>query len=485
MLQKFLSKYGLATHLALLAAVPLALTPFLDAARLASVVFWLSGLAALWLLTEPSIRAGEHLSSARRRVRGALVRDPLFWLLLLVVLFALVRACNTGIALRYDSEQAAWLVGEAKLGGGPASVGLTGLLSFATALAVWVVVLGIRHGIGLMARIVFGVSGAFFAGVGGLSAAGCACAGMAPFAGWLRAGFAEAPFWASVFGVWLVLGIVCGVQAEARKWAFARLPFVLGMAGNVAALVFFAPPLVAVAWLALSVLVLVFSLAYLARASSGGAVARTFVLAVFGYALPVFLLMLFVSEPLRALKLNGLDPEIAQPEVYCAASEALSRIAREAWKAHPWFGVGSGALGLHVPFLAEKADWAFLPAQPAFAYNGYWTLLAERGIVGCLLPAVVLGLLLAAYCVRLVSSYSYLRYQDDADVFVFAVPPVAWFAPLTVVLLAVEAVWSPVFLTDNLFVAAPVALALAAAACPRAKKAPSVEGSAAQASSEN
>ena len=146
MLQKFLSKYGLATHLALLAAVPLALTPFLDAARLASVVFWLSGLAALWLLTEPSIRAGEHLSSARRRVRGALVRDPLFWLLLLVVLFALVRACNTGIALRYDSEQAAWLVGEAKLGGGPASVGLTGLLSFATALAVWVVVLGIRHG---------------------------------------------------------------------------------------------------------------------------------------------------------------------------------------------------------------------------------------------------------------------------------------------------------------------------------------------------
>ena len=434
MFQKFLSKYGLATHLALLAAVPLALTPFLDAARLASVVFWLSGLAALWLLTEPSIRAGEHLSSARRRVRGALVRDPLFWLLLLVVLFAFVRACNTGIALRYDSEQAAWLVGEAKLGGGPASVGLTGLLSFATALAVWVVVLGIRHGIGLMARIVFGVSGAFFAGVGGLSAAGCACAGMAPFAGWLRAGFAEAPFWASVFGVWLVLGIVCGVQAEARKWSFARLPFVL---------------------------------------------------AVFGYALPVFLLMLFVSEPLRTLKLNGLDPEIAQPEVYCAASEALSRIAREAWKAHPWFGVGSGALGLHVPFLAEKADWAFLPAQPAFAYNGYWTLLAERGIVGCLLPAVVLGLLLAAYCVRLVSSYFYLRYQDDADVFVFAVSPVAWFAPLTVVLLAVEAVWSPVFLTDNLFVAAPVALALAAAACPRAKKAPSVEGAAAQASSEN
>ena len=470
MLQKFLSKYGLATHLALLAAVPLALTPFLDAARLASVVFWLSGLAALWLLTEPSIRAGEHLSSARRRVRGALVRDPLFWLLLLVVLFALVRACNTGIALRYDSEQAAWLVGESKLGGGPAAVGLTGLLSFATALAVWVVVLGIRHGIGLMARIVFGVSGAFFAGVGGLSAAGCACAGMAPFAGWLRAGFAEAPFWASVFGVWLVLGIVCGVQAEARKWSFARLPFVLGMAGNVAALVFFAPPLVAVAWLALSVLVLVFSLAYLVRASSGGTVARTFVLAVFGYALPVFLLMLFVSEPLRALKVDGLDPALAFPGNVKEAGEALSRIAREAWKSRPWFGVGSGALGLHVLFLAEKADWAFLPVAPSFAYNGYWTLLAERGIVGCMIPAVALGLLVAAYVMRLVSAFMFLRDKNDVDIFVFAVPPVTWAMPLALALLAVEAVWSPIFLTDNLLVAVFASLALAAAACPRAKR---------------
>ncbi len=485
MLQKFLSKYGLAVHLALLAALPLALTPFLDAARLASAVFWLSGLAALWLLAEPSIRAGEHLSSARRRVRGALVRDPLFWLLLLVAAFALVRACNTGIALRYDPEQAAWLVGEAKLGGGPASTGKTGFLPFAAALAVWVVTLGVRNGIGLMARIVFGVAGALFAGLGGLAAAGCACAEMAPFAGWMRSGFAEAPFWASAFGVWLVLGIVCGVQAEARKWGFARVPFVLGTAGNAAALVFFAPPLVAAAWLAFSVLALLFSLAYLSRAGSGGAVARTFVLAAFGYALPVFLLMLFVAEPVRALKLNGLDPEIALPEAYRAASEALARIAREAWKAHPWFGVGSGALGLHVPFLAEKADWAFLPAQPAFAYNGYWTLLAERGIVGCLLPAAVLGLLLAAYGVRLVSAFSYLRYQDDADIFVFAVPPVAWFAPLTAALLAAEAAWSPVFLTDNVFVAAPVALALAAASFPKAKKAPIAGGAAEKASSEN
>lgn len=470
MLQKFLSKYGLAIHLALLAAVPLALTPFLGAARLASVVFWLSGLAAVGLLAEPSIRAGEHLSSARRRVRAAFVRDPFFWLFLLAVAFALVRACNTGIALRYDPEQAAWLVGEAALGGGPASVGDTGRSSLAAVFAAGIVALGLRHAVGLMARIAFGVAGAFFSGLGGLAAAGCACAGMEPFAGWLRAGFADAPFWASLFGVWLVVGITCGAQAEARTWTAARLPFVLGVAGNAAALLFFAPPLVAAAWLVLSALVLVFSLVALARARSGGAVARTCAFALFGYALPVFLLMLFVSEPLRALKVDGLDPALAFPENMKEAGEALSRIAREAWKSRPWFGVGSGALGLHVLFLAEKADWAFLPVAPSFAYNGYWTLLAERGIVGCMIPAVALGLLVAAYVMRLVSAFMFLRDKNDVDIFVFAVPPVTWAMPLALALLAVEAVWSPIFLTDNLLVAVFASLALAAAACPRAKR---------------
>ena len=484
MLQKFLSKYGLAVHLALLAAAPLALAPFLNAARLASVVFWLSALAAVGLLAEPSLRAGEHLSSARRRVRAACVRDPLFWLFLLVLAYAAVRACNTGIALRYDPEQAAWLVGAPRLGGGPAAVGEAGVSSLAAAAAAAVVALGLRHGVGLMARIVFGVAGAFVAGAGGLAAAGCACAGMAPFAGWLRAGFAEAPFWASLFGVWLVLGIACGVQAEARKWSAARLPFILGVAGNVAALLFFAPPLVAAAWLAFSLLALVFSLFALARLRAGGAVARMLVFALFGYALPAFLFALFVAAPLRALKVEGLDPAAAFPEAARAASEVLSRLAREAWKAHPWFGVGSGALGLHIPFLAEKADWAVLPVRPVCADNGYWTLLAERGIVGCLVPAVVLGLLLVSYAARLVAAFRHLRGADDADVFAFAVPPVVWLVPPAVALLAAEAVWSPVFQADGPFAAALAALALAAASCPRARK-PSGAGGPASSSSEH
>lgn len=473
MLQKFLSKYGLSVHLALLVAAPLALTPFLDAASLASVIFWLSGLAVVWLFTEPSIRVGEHLSLARRRVRGELIRDPFFWFLLVAVLFALFRMLNAGIALKYDPEQVIWTVGKSKFGGGPAAAGEAGVLPFSVGIALLVLAMGIRHGIGLMARIVFGLSGALFSGIGGCAAVGFACAGEGPFVGWLGSGLADAPFWASSFGVWLIIAIVSGVQAEARKWSSARLPYVLGIAGNSSVLFFFAPPVIAVVWIVFAFMALLVSLVYLGRANSVGAVARNLSLAIFGLALPVFVMMMFVPDTVRAAKISALAPEFAFPESYKQASEALSRISRQIWVAHPWFGVGEGAFGLHVPFLAEKADWTVIPAQPKFAINGYWTILVERGIIGCVILAVGLGMLVGTYFIRLVGAFGYLRRQDDVDIFPFAVPPIVWFAPLTVVILALEAVISPIFLNGTLFLTVLSALALSASAFPKAKK---VEG---------
>ena len=476
-MQKFLSKYGLASHLALLAALPLALTPFLPAAGLVSVTFWLSALAAVAFLVEPSVHAGEHLSQARARVRGACLRDPFFWFLVVALVYAGVEALNTGIALRYDAEQAVWLVSEPSLGGGPASAEGAGAPLFAATVALALVAMGIRHGMGLMARIVFGLLGACVAGLGGFAAVACACAGLAPFAGWMRHGFAEAPFWPSLFGVWFIVCIVSAAQAAARKWKAARLPLVIGLGGNLAALLFFAPPLVAVAWLALAVPVFAFSLVAVSHGGSGGAVARTAVFALFGFALAAFLLMTFMPAEIRASKVEALNPEVAFPEARAETGEALSRIAREAWRANPWFGVGEGAFGVHVPFLAEKADWVVLPPRPTFAFNGYWTLLAERGIVGCLLPALGLGLLLATYVLRLIGALGAQSRKGESDRFLFAVPPVAWCAPFAVVLLAVEAVWSPVFRAEGLLGTALVALALAAAAFPRAKAADAVKSS--------
>ena len=470
MIQKFLSKYGLATHLALLAALPLALTPFLAAATLASVTFWLTAFAVVWLLVEPSVRVGEHLSLARARVRSEILLDPVFWFVLLLVAVSAIRWMNGGIELFYDAEQSNWLVKEPNWPVLPASTGDAGRLPFAVTLASLVVLCGIRHGIGLMARAAFGVVGTLVSGLGGFASAACAGAGLKAFEPWMSAGFADAPFWSSCFGVWLVVGVVSGTQTESRRWSAARLPFALGIAGNTAALLFFAPPLLAVAWLVLASGVLIFSLFYLKRAGSTGAVARNFALAVFGLALPIFLVMTLMPESVRALKLSALAPEVALDEAYRESAKVLSRISKAMWVEHPWTGTGLGAFGLHAQFLAEKADWAVIPTQPRYATTGYWTILAEHGIVGCALLVILLGMLFATWCMRLGSAFQYLRHKDDADIFPFAVPPVAWIAPFCLALLACVSVFSSACTEPLHLFALVIPLALSAAAFPKGRK---------------
>ena len=105
MFPRLITRYGLATHLALLASLPFVLFPFLSTSKLAEVIFCLSGIAFLWLLVEPSMRAGEHLSVARRRVLGSLVRDVAFWFVLGALAVSLVRCINSDVATDYVTHQ--------------------------------------------------------------------------------------------------------------------------------------------------------------------------------------------------------------------------------------------------------------------------------------------------------------------------------------------------------------------------------------------
>ena len=325
MFPRLITRYGLATHLALLASLPFALFPFLSASRLAEVIFWLSGITFLWLLVEPSMRAGEHLSIARRRVIGSLVRDVAFWFLLLAIAISFVRYLNSGVTTDYSLLQAnvkssesysndvrrefpadpdqrrtwlekegpdaglrartaavvmleeafegsgpdassearespalrnaksrivgatdhqavvfarklaalggkvkgdalrrhpcmrylpnsvakgEWVVREPAYAGLPASAGNAGLLPLAVLVGIGVVVLGIRHGIGLNGRVSFGLTASFIMGLGGLAMTIFACLQVPAFMGAAKADFLEGPFrepfWGPGFGAWLI-----------------------------------------------------------------------------------------------------------------------------------------------------------------------------------------------------------------------------------------------------------------------------------------
>ena len=382
MFPRLITRYGLATHLALLASLPFVLFPFLSAARLAEVIFWLSGLAFLWLLTEPSMRAGEHLSIARRRVLASLVRDVAFWFFLLSLVVVFIRYLNADVALTYEDGE--WAVRAPSYPALPASAGSAGLLPFAVLTGVSMVVLGIRHGIGLTGRISFGLTASFIMGLGGLAMAICACAKVPAFMAAAKADFLEGPFWAPFFGpgfgVWLICTLAFGAHAEARKWGAARVPFCLAVAGNASGLLFFSPPAVSTAFLIAAALTAVFCLAYLGRAGSMGASARNFVLMLLGFATPFFFISALlppviefdgcvrtvgsttetVKEPVEniyAVKAGGflsIDKDLS--ETYRRLSPVLSGIAKSIWKKHPWYGAGIGAFRLHVPFVATKNE---------------------------------------------------------------------------------------------------------------------------------
>ena len=472
MILKVISKYGLAAHLGLLAALPSAYL-FLGAAQLGVALLWVSLVVGIWVLFCPSILIGERSANARARVVYSIVRDPAFYFMLLLVGVALVRWLNSGIAMVYDPEHGVWVVKDAVASFLPASTSGAGFLPMALSVALLVVVTGVRHSLGLSARMFCGLTTVFVVGLLGLSMAIVACLGVFPELGVLSScGMIDTPFAGASFGMFLVLAIVTGAAAECRKWSHARGPYVLAVAGTASGLVFFAPSVVAAVYLLVALIFALFSFAYCARAGSMGGFARMLVLTILGFSFPVLIMMALAPAELQQVKVEGLDLNVAFPVEYDTLRETISRISKTMWLEHPWCGTGLGAFGLHVPFIAVKADWAVLPPHVSNAISGYWTILAERGIIGCALLVVGVGIFFWSWCTRLVSAFMYLRGNDEADIFVFACPPIVWIVPAVIALAVAELHFSNALSSPDFIFAFTVPFVLSAASFPR--KAPPV-----------
>ena len=210
MFQRFAAKFTLAAHVAVLAALPVALTPFLDPARMGRLILWLSAITAAIALLLPSIRAGETLGTARARVLSTLLRDPLTWFFVVAAAFALLVWCNDGVKLFYNAEEGEWIVHPPKIAGMPASVSGFGFLPFCVVLGVAVCVLSVRHSLGAQARVWSGLAAAFIAGIGGLAAMIASAVGCEGFGGAFGAKFSQMPQLGSLFVSWLFVALEIG-----------------------------------------------------------------------------------------------------------------------------------------------------------------------------------------------------------------------------------------------------------------------------------
>ena len=389
-MQRLIAKYGLAVHLALLAVVPVFLLPFFPAGAVATILLWFSLAAAAWTVLEPSMRGGERLSDARRRVAGAIGRDPLFWLLLAVVVFSGFRALNTGIQFSYDAETAVWRVLDPSFPILPGVVGASGYLPFATAVAFLVLLQACRHSLGRSARQFFLLFSS-------------ALAGLAAVIDLLLIREGDFGF---VFGLYLVGGAISLVSVLERNWNLALLPAALAIGGTVAGVLVFTPPYLTVVLLAVGLLTLIYVLAFLGKAFRSVGVFRIVLVGFAAFALGGLLVAAVLPKEVFFERLATYLELRIVPTRFMEIRGALSAIAFKSWISHLWIGTGLSSFPLDFRVNAQAADWALFPRGATTITSGWWLLLAERGLVGSVFFVLPFVFLLVTYVRRLVGGVS-------------------------------------------------------------------------------
>ena len=470
MLYQNVSKYGLATHLALAAALPAALAQFVSGSTLAVLILWMSLVAAIWILMEPSVLSGETISGARMRVLSRISRDPLAWFFAVAVLFALARWLNNGVRLAFDAETSIWAVAEPAVSFLPASTSEAGLFPLAIAVLMAVVIIGVKHGLGRNARIWFGIAAGAVSATGAVAAAIHAGLDMEPFRSEACAVFGAPCFYGSMYALFLPAAVACGFQAEGCGMTKSRLVFAWAVAGNSLGAYFFLPGLLGAAYLAVSALIALMSIVVLKIRSGAASAARAASMLAFGVVLAVFTSILLPSTAVQESKAAGFDVEKAFPPALADRNEALTRIAKAIWLEHPWSGAGAGAFVLQAPFSAGKDDWTVLPPEPSIGPDGYLTLIAERGIAGALICLIGLGFLLQFWIARLIGSFAHQKLQDEGRSWFLNTPVVVWAGPLVLLAFLADAWFSSGFLLTGLPACVAAALPLAAASFPKVKR---------------
>ena len=405
-MQKAISKYGLAAHLALLAVAPLFLFPFCGVEWTARVLLWLSLQSFLWILLEPSRRQGEMLHDARYRVFVSVFKDPLFWFSLVLIAIAFIRWHNGGVGMSYDAENSVWSFTQPSLTFLPGSLTGSGYLPFVAVVAVSVMMQGVRHALGKSARGCFLFIASTLAGFAAVIATVSAACGYGGALAAAECQMTDATFAGNGFGLHLVGAMVAIVIAFDRKWKRAMPLMIVAVGGCGVGLYVFSPDFVIVVYAAAAVLALAFSLVYAQRKVGGLVAPKCLSILLIAAAAGAVLTMGVVPASVKDARFAFLSQEDGKllSDAFLATRESLSSIAFAVFKEHSWLGTGLGSFGLDIRFHAKDADWALFASAQQGALNGWWQMIAERGISGVIFFVSPLFFLLWTYVLRAVEA---------------------------------------------------------------------------------
>lgn len=401
-MQKFIAKYVLAAHLAVLAVAPLCLLP--------SWVAWLSLLGAIWLLMEPSRIKGESLRSARSRVVSAVVRDPFFWFSVVFLSYYVIAYFNTGVTLSYDAQEAKWFMSQPPMPLMPSSTDGFKPSAITSVLAMIVVTQGCRHALGKQARFGFAVVFSFVSGLISFIMISALVLGNVAYLDLAKCSFENPQFLGIVFGISSLVS-VSALASVFEFRIFRVLVMVLfGIVGSLAGLFIFAPAHIA-AFFAIALIMLFLYAIFYAFKLPGALIEFKYAVVLFiSISIAVIVVIFSLSDEIMEMKtLPFQSVKTVLPQL-SELREALSKIAFSVWRDNLWLGTGFETFPLDIKFNATDGAFAVIPESQTKPLSGYLLLLAENGIVGSVMYTCLYGFLLFTYirrfCMSLKASIS-------------------------------------------------------------------------------
>jgi len=423
--QKFIVKYGLAAHLAVLAVAPLFLYSVVPPATGAVALLWLSLVVAAWVLLEPSLRSGELLRDARRRVAKNLLIDPLTWMLLALVVAAGICAANAGVSLSYNAETASWCISEASSAVMPGSVEGCGFFPFSALTATAVLVLGVRHSLGRAARTGFMMGSSALAGIVAVVDLILMYLGYLDIDEVIRADEFGYSFVGLSYGVYFLLGTVALIGALENEWHSTIPLFFFCIGGTAVGLFCFSPVYMILAFALAEIVLLAYSVVFVRLTFQPTGQLKVLAGVMMFLVLAGLLVAALFPEDGLVARLEAISSLTCLPEGYREVRAALSRIAFKSWLRHLWLGTGLGSFSIDFRFAATADDWALLPRGATAMPNGWWMLLCERGVLGFVLLVMPFGYLVYSYVLRLVAFVRNLELPHPACFLAILLVPMA------------------------------------------------------------
>lgn len=439
---KLVTKYGLAAHLAFLAVAPLFLSPV--------PILWLSALGLIWLMMEPSRIGSEMLHDARRRVWRSLRTDPLFWVLLALVVLSGVRALNTGIAMAYDAEMMKWRLSPPSVPFLPGSVEGKGFVGFAIAVATWVTLSGCRHALGKKARVAFVLSAGLFASVILLLGLFFVDTSRSEFLKAVSCPLTEPLYPGVAYGILFLLSLPNLAAVFENRWWKVFLFAILALLGSAVGLVLYAPPTAIALFAAAGIILILYDVAYLRFKVSKTSDSKYLVFCGIALAIAGMTVMTVLPADVFSAKTEPFMTGDFFEKSFFEIRRTLSDVSLRIWSQAPWLGTGLGSFPQALAFNAEPADWTKISALQIAPLNGYWLLLAERGVIGAFVLVVPLALLLLTWIRRLISAFRVIPH------------PSCLLAPLMLIVIVAEALFDGSFLLPEVVIPFAVALSISA-----------------------